>query len=367
MLDLPTAVELSLLPGALGAFLLRRFRERQSPHTPRLPAQFSLEEELSAAVPAGRRQALLAFVRRAAPPLVDDLAAGRRHGVVYGAGAYPDLLGRIADPPPLLWLSGEPAPLSRPAVAIVGSRAASPTSVEVAHVIARDLAASGLVIVSGLARGVDAAAHHGALAAPGATVAVLGSGLDRPYPPEHGPLARQIAGAGGAVVSELAPGAGPRKDHFPRRNRVISGLSLGVVVVEASHRSGSLITARLALDEGRDVMAVPGCVLGERHRGVHALIRDGAPLVEGAADVLAVLGLAAGDAAAVSAHGERRPPDPVLGALSADEPLHLQQLVDVTGLDPADILQRLTAAELAGQVRRLPGGRFLRPSAAVVR
>ena len=286
MLDLSAAVALSVLPGALGANLLRAFLAR----LPAAPlSAFRLDAALDEACPH-RARPTLARAAEAAAPLLDDLAAGRRRAIVFGDEAYPPRLAAIPDPPPLLWINGDAASLAQPVIAIVGSRYATPSSLDVARALARDLAGFGFVIASGLARGVDEAAHRGALDA-GATVGVLGCGLDRIYPPEHGPLAKVIA-ASGAIVSELPPSAEPKPEHFPRRNRIISGLALGVVVVEASLRSGSLITARCAADQGREVMAVPGTALGLRHKGSHSLIRDGAALVETAEDVLAALGLA---------------------------------------------------------------------------
>ena len=261
MLDLPAAVALSVLPGALGANLLRAFLAR-SPAAPL--SAFRLDAELEEACPH-RSRPTLARAAEAAAPLLDDLAAGRRRAIVFGEQAYPPRLAAIPDPPPLLWINGDAASLAQPVIAIVGSRYATPSSLDVARALARDLAGFGFVIASGLARGVDEAAHRGALDA-GATVGVLGCGLDRIYPPEHGPLAQVIV-ASGAIVSELPPSAEPKPEHFPRRNRIISGLALGVVVVEASLKSGSLITARCAADQGREVMAVPGTALGLRHKG----------------------------------------------------------------------------------------------------
>ena len=190
----------------------------------------------------------------------------------------------------MLWTRGAIDVLNRPAVAIVGARAASPYGLSVAGRLASDLAAAGVVVVSGLARGVDSAAHRGALAARGTTIAVLGSGVDVVYPPEHAPLAAEIA-ASGAVISELTPGAAPLPQFFPQRNRIISGLSRAVVVIEAGEQSGSLITARLALEQGREVLAVPGNVLSGRNRGAHGLLRDGAKIVESADDILEELGM----------------------------------------------------------------------------
>lgn len=370
MLDLSAAVALSVLPGALGANLLNAFRA-QSPAPP--VSAFRLDAALDRWCPA-RTRPDLSRAAAAAAPLLDDLAAGRRQAIVFGAPAYPPRLAAIPDPPPLLWINGAGAVLAQPVIAIVGSRYATPSSLDVARTLARDLAGMGVVIASGLARGVDEAAHRGALDG-GTTIAVLGCGLDRIYPPEHGPLAQVIA-ATGAIVSELPPWAEPRPDHFPRRNRIISGLALGVVVVEASLRSGSLITARCAADQGREVMAVPGTALGLRHKGSHSLIRDGAALVETADDVLAALGLTLGPAgappagapavgiAAAEAAGEA---DPILAALDGGEALSLAGLEAATGLPTAVLLARLSLHEIAGRITRLPGGAFRTPRTAVVR
>ena len=201
---------------------------------------------------------------------------------------FPPRLREIPDPPARLWIKGDARTLGRTSVAIVGSRRASPGSLDIARRLAWDLAGIGLTIISGLARGCDAAAHRGSLEAGGTTIAVLGSGPDVIYPPEHDALADQIA-RHGAVISEFPPGSPPLPNHFRQRNRLISGLGHGVIVIEANDRSGSLITAGCALAQGREVMVVPGTVLSGRNRGGHQLIRDGAALVENAEDVLAVL------------------------------------------------------------------------------
>ena len=369
MLDLPAAVALSVLPGAQGANLLRAFLAR-SPAAPL--SAFRLAAELEEACPH-RARLSLARAAEAAAPLLDDLAAGRRRAIVFGGEAYPPRLAAIPDPPPLLWINGDAASLAQPVIAIVGSRYATPSSLDVARALARDLAGFGFVIASGLARGVDEAAHRGALDA-GATVGVLGCGLDRIYPPEHGPLAQVIV-ASGAIVSELPPSAEPKPEHFPRRNRIISGLALGVVVVEASLKSGSLITARCAADQGREVMAVPGTVLGLRHRGSHSLIRDGAALVETAEDVLAALGLAlrpvapppTGETAGDRDAGQPAAVDPILAALDGGEALSLGRLEAATGLSTVELLALLTLHEIAGRIVRVPGGAFRTPPTAVVR
>src|SRR5689334_17849189 len=221
--------------------------------------------------------------------LLDRAAAGGITVIAWHDERYPPLLRTIVDPPPVLWVRGALDALTRPAVAIVGSRAATPYAIEVAARLAADLAARGIVVVSGLARGVDGSAHRGTLGAHGRTLAVLGTGPDIVYPREHAELAASIC-KDGALVSEFGPGLPPLARHFPLRNRLISGISLAVVVVEASDKSGSLITARCALEQGRDVMAVPGSVLGGRNRGSHALLKDGAKVVETADDILEELG-----------------------------------------------------------------------------
>jgi DNA processing protein len=228
----------------------------------------------------------------------------------------------------------------------------------VAERLAADLAARGLAIVSGLARGVDAAAHRGALSAGGSTIAVLGCGADIVYPKEHAALARAIEPAG-LIISELIPGTRPLPQFFPQRNRIISGLSRAVVIVEAGERSGSLITARCALEQGRDVLAVPGNVLSGRNRGGHALLRDGAKIVEDADDILEELTGVGGrvpSADRITASCA----DPVLACLTPGEPCDLDGISERSGLSPARLLPRLFELELQGLIRRAGGGRFVR-------
>ena len=279
--------------------------------------------------------------------------------VVIGTPGYPPLLAATSDPPVVLWVRGVAESLERPAVAVVGSRAATEEGLEVAARLAGELAANGLVVVSGLARGIDAAAHRGALEEGGLTIAVLGSGPDLIYPPEHDALANQVA-ASGALVSEQPPRTPPRPLHFPARNRIISGLALGVVVVEAAERSGALITADRALEQGREVMAVPGSVLDGRHGGTHGLIRDGAMLVESGAEVALALGRQP-ISRLVTTPGATAPGDPVLAAIGPGEAVDTDQLVERTGLDAPVLLARLLMLELDGCVRRAAGGRFVRP------
>ncbi len=292
-------------------------------------------------------------VRRAA-----DAEAGRceARGVrVVGRDepAYPPWLRRVYAPPPVLWVRGTLVPgEGEGAVAVVGSRAASPLGLGFARTLARDLASAGLTVVSGLARGIDTAAHRGALEARGRTVAVLGSGLGRLYPAENEALADAIA-RDGAVVSEFPLDTGPWKANFPRRNRVIAGWSRGVVVVEAGKRSGALSTARAALDEGREVMAVPGHPSQPFAEGTNGLLRDGAALVRGAPDVLAELGLVPQEAAPA-------PDDRVLASLARGVPASVDEIHARCGLALPALLARLAELELDEAVLRLPGALFVR-------
>jgi DNA processing protein len=274
----------------------------------------------------------------------------------------PAQLLAISDAPPVLWYRGSLDCLNQPAVAIVGSRAASSVALETARRLATDLASRRITVISGLARGVDSSAHRGALET-GQTVAVLGSGVDYIYPSEHTELASRIA-ASGLVLSEYPPGTLPIPFHFPMRNRLISGLSRAVVVIEASDKSGSLITANCAAEQGRDVMAVPGNVLSGRNKGGHALIRDGAKIVESADDIVAELGF--GPAAALTAaaqpsdNGSTSSEDPVLRRMDTACAYDVDALAAACGLDAPRLLPHLAGLELRGLVRRVGGGRFMR-------
>jgi DNA processing protein len=278
-------------------------------------------------------------------------------------------LAAIHDPPNTLWLRGDADALRAPSVAIVGSRAASAYGLEVARRLGADLARRNVAVVSGMARGIDSAAHRGALEAGGITIAVFGCGVDVIYPPEHRGLAERIVERG-AVVSEFRPGTPPLKGHFPQRNRIISGLSLAVVIVEAAEGSGSLITADFALEQGRTVLAVPGNVLGGRNYGAHALLRDGAKLVECVDDILEELPLALtqpgfgnGDSG-LAPKGSRTPKpashDPVLRSMDEGDTYDLDEIAERSGVDRMKLLPRLLELELAGAVRRIEGGRFVR-------
>ena len=287
----------------------------------------------------------------AALAMADALLAAGRHNhllpIPWFDPTYPALLDCIPDPPPVLWIRGDPAILAKPTVAIVGSRAATDYACQVARRLGAELAGHGVIVASGLARGADSAAHSGALEGGGATVAVQGCGPDRVYPAEHASLARAIS-QNGAIVSELGPGAPPLPEHFPLRNRIISGLSLAVVVVEASEKSGSLITARYAMEQGRDVMAVPGSVLSGRNRGSHSLLKDGAKIVETADDILDELGWTS--ARPTSARSSFTNTDPVLARMEEGERYRLDDLIVLTGLAGPRLLTRLTELELQGKV-----------------
>jgi len=272
---------------------------------------------------------------------------------------YPALLSCTMDPPPVLWWRGLGETLGRPAVAVVGSRAATTYALDVGARLASELARRGVVVASGLARGVDSAAHRGALDGGGWTIGVLGSGLDRMYPPEHENLS-QIVANNGVVISEMGPGMMPIPENFPLRNRIISGISLAVVVVEASEKSGSLITARWAMEQGRDVMAVPGSILTGRNRGSHSLLKDGAKVVETADDILDELGwpgaIGSGEPAKLLST------DPLLARMENGEAYRLEELVEATGISPVKLLPRLMELELQGHVTAAGGGRFARSS-----
>jgi DNA processing protein len=278
---------------------------------------------------------------------------------------YPHALRFIFDPPPLLYVRGRLERADLEAIAVVGSRDASPYGLSTAERLGRELAAEGVTVVSGLAIGIDAAAHRGALAAGGRTIAVLGSGIDRIYPLRHQRLAAEIAESG-AVVSELPLGTPPLAHHFPLRNRIVCGLSLGVVVVEATEKSGSLITARLALEQGRSVLAVPGEAGLDRTRGVHRLIRRGATLVESASDILEdVLPWRARRPAPAGADSAKdRLSDEQMQVLAAFESAteHVDRLIERSGFNAARTLEILLDLELAGRVRRHSGMMYSRRS-----
>jgi DNA processing protein len=270
--------------------------------------------------------------------------------VARGEPGYPPRLASIFDPPRRLYLrAADAGVLGRPAVAVVGARACSDYGAHVAFTLARTLAEAGALVVSGLARGIDAAAHRGALDSGGATAAVLGCGIDRDYPSAHAALARRIAESG-AIVSEYPPGVEPAPWRFPARNRIIAGLSQAVVVVEARERSGALITADFALEEGREVLAVPGQITSALSAGTNALLRHGAAPALSADDVLAVLGLES-----PPARPDPKGEDGTIVALLRESPMGIDGLVRATGLPTERVAAVLVRLELDGLVRVADG------------
>ncbi len=314
-----------------------------------------------------------------------ELATAARIGarlLLHGEPGYPARLAHLADPPPVLAVRGDIALCEGPAVAIVGARNASANGRAFARQMARELAAAGILVISGLARGIDTAAHEGASAQAGGTAAVVACGLDIAYPPENAELMRMI-GESGLLLSERPFGEPPRARHFPRRNRLIAALSLAVVVVEAAERSGSLMTARLAGELGREVMAVPGTPLDPRHRGTNRLLREGAALVQSAAEVLELLDglpealqppMAAGampvlpepprvarrELPAAAADAGVSPLLERLESCLAPEPLAVDELVRQCQASAADVQEALLELELAGRIAWHPGNRVSR-------
>lgn len=280
------------------------------------------------------------------------------HLLTLADAVYPQALLTTVDPPTLLYAKGDIALLNRPAFAIVGSRNATKQGEANAEAFAAALAGAGLTVVSGLAAGIDAAAHRGALTQAASTIAVIGTGIDRIYPARNEALARDIA-AHGVILSEFALGMPPIGNNFPRRNRLIAGMTRGCLVVEAAKQSGSLITARLAVETGREVFAIPGSIHSPQSKGCHALIKQGAKLVESAQDILEELRWEN------IVNPARLPPvpeaenDPLLVALGRD-PCDLDTLAERSGLPAATLLARLLPLELEGRVAPLPGGRYQR-------
>lgn len=290
------------------------------------------------------------------------LAGPDRYCITLRQPAYPALLREIPVPPPVLFVLGDPAALALRQIAMVGSRNPSPTGQQTAFQMAAQLAAAGYAVTSGLALGIDAESHRGALSVAGCTLAVLGTGIDQVYPRSHRALAEEIA-ATGAVVSEFPLGTPPRAGHFPRRNRIISGISLGTLVVEAALRSGSLITARLAAEQGRDVFAVPGSIYNPLARGCHALLRQGAKLVETVTDVLEELGevgVVPPPLQQTAAGCDLDGPSRALLKYVACEPTSVDTLVAATGLSAEHTISLLVVLELNGFVASAAGGCYCR-------
>jgi DNA processing protein len=276
---------------------------------------------------------------------------------------YPPLLREIPDPPPLVFVKGDISALSTRQLAIVGSRNPSPSGRRIARDLASGLVSAGFAVTSGLALGIDAAAHSGALEADGVTIAVAGTGPDRIYPRRHQSLAQEIVVRNGALISEFPPGTGPKADHFPRRNRIISGLSLGTAVVEAAPRSGSLITARFAAEQGREVFAVPGSIYSPLSRGCHELIKNGAKLIQTVEDIVEEFETRLSVQAykpSFQADSETDQPYMELLKYIAYDPTSVDTLVAATGKTPEVIASMLLMLELQGHVASTAGGQYFR-------
>lgn len=348
-----TLLALSLLP-----FL--------TPNRTRLLREYFGRVELACNASSNLLQGLLSLTPEQAeqvknpltPAAREVVASVRESTITIADDDYPPLLREIIDPPLALHVRGDVSILANLSVAIVGSRRATPYGINAAQQLARQLGTRGVTIVSGLARGIDAAAHEAALDAGAPTIGVLGTGIDVVYPRNHRALFRRVEEAG-AIVTELPPSTPPRRENFPVRNRIISGLSKGTVIVEATSRSGSLITARMAAEQGRDVFAVPGSIFSDKAEGTHRLIQYGAKLVHDADDVLEELG------------AELRPirartPDPagplaeVLGALSREEGAHVDAVAARLRRSTASVAESLLQLELEGWIRALPGARYVR-------
>lgn len=358
----------TLLPG-VGPVTLNRLHRQGIAASRLFDPQFDLPPGLPLGAPA--RAAIQEYRSRGpfherVQALVEQAREQGWQWLSLDDNAYPELLRQIADPPPLLWLAGNPLLPSLPQLAVVGSRHATRAGHELAYRFCADLAQGGLVITSGLARGIDAAAHQAAVDLELPTLAVLGTGLDIRYPRANSGLAERILQTGGTLLTEYPPGTRPLQQNFPRRNRIISGLSVGTLVVEAALRSGSLITARQALEQGREVFALPGSIHNPLSRGCHALIREGAHLVESSRDILAELAPLLGTFTTPAPESDRAEPPateeehPLLAQIPFD-PLPFDQLAAMTGWNPADLQVELMRLELDGRVE-LRGGFIQRVS-----
>jgi DNA processing protein len=351
-------LQLTLTPG-LGAATLRGLLKQFG-----LPSEILARRraELASLVPAGALEGLDSAMVHDAVSTALKWAERPGHSIVTLAdGSYPRALLEITDPPPLLYAVGRVELLQRPCLAIVGSRNASAQGERNAESFAQALSNAGLAIVSGLAAGVDAAAHRGGLAGSGSTIAVLGTGVDVVYPRRNAELAQMIA-TRGLLISEFALGSGPLAHNFPRRNRLISGLASGCLVVEAALASGSLITARAAADQGREVFAIPGSIHSPLSKGCHALIKSGAKLVESAGDVLNELSgfRQSGYASTMASETAGGQGDAALLAYMGHDPVDVDSLCLRAGMSAEQVSSELLRLELDGRVAALPGGLYQR-------
>ncbi|WP_417225761.1 DNA-processing protein DprA [Amphritea sp.] len=362
-------IALAELPG-VGAGVLHRLLQQRTPECAagdRSLLYWPHEQLRSLKLPAKTFQHIKAFQAGDWPDpeylqSIDRwLEPSENHVISYRCENYPQLLKEIADPPLLLYVSGDPTVLHLPQLAIVGSRSASRNGIALSGAFARDLTAAGITITSGLARGIDGAAHQAAVDLAKPTVAVLGSGLSNIYPRQHQALAMDLVKQGGALVSEYPLEMPPLAHNFPRRNRIISGLSAGVLVIEAARRSGSLITARLALEQGREVFALPGALNNPQSHGCHDLIREGATLVETSAQIIEPLASLLGS----YCYAEKRPEAESIKLNDSEAKLldqmgyqlvSLEQLIGITGIPAATLLPQLVAMELVGYIENTPDG-----------
>ncbi|TAN84474.1 MAG: DNA-protecting protein DprA [Gallionella sp.] len=344
---------LGLIRGLGGESARRLLKEFGSPEAvfaaPVSSLKSTVKTEVAAEICKGVDGGLLA-------PALAWLEDSNNHIVTLADSDYPQALLNIPDPPLLLYVKGRPDLLNRPALGVVGSRNATPQGAGNAEAFAKTLSGAGLCVISGLAHGIDAAAHRGALRGPGGSIAVVGTGLDKVYPAANRDLAHQLAQQG-ALVSEFPLGTPPLAANFPRRNRIISGMSLGCLVVEASLQSGSLITARLAMEQGRDVFAIPGSIHAPQSKGCHALLKQGAKLVEAAQDILEELG---GLVAAPARAPDLPAPCPALLEQLGFDPVNAEALSMRCGLTIAELSAMLLALELEGRISALPGGMYQR-------
>lgn len=352
----PDWLRLSLIPGASGAVIRRlisAFGTAEAALSASLPAlERVVPAEVSSAIQRGPDEASVAAA-------LDWAEAPGRLILTVADPRYPRLLGEIADPPPVLYSIGRIELLNVPAIAVVGSRNATAQGIRNAEAFARALSESGFCIVSGLALGVDAAAHRGGLMAAGSSIAVLGNGIDVVYPPRNRDLQQALASQG-LIISEFPLGTPARSSNFPRRNRIISGLSLGCLVIEAALPSGSLITARMAADQGREVFAIPGSIHSPLARGCHHLIRQGAKLVETAQDILEEFGHIARTATPSRSSPATDPETARLLEALGDDPCDVNTLCERCGYAVDAALSLLLQLELDGRVARLPGGHYQR-------
>jgi DNA processing protein len=354
--DLEPWLRLALLPG-LGAETFRRLLAAfGSPEsvlsTPHAALSRCVGTRLASLIGEGRTDDALAAVS-------SWLERPENHIITFADAAYPPLLLQTPAPPPVLYVKGELRFLAQPSLAIVGSRSATPQGIATAESFAHALSRAGLTIVSGLAHGIDSAAHRGGLSGGAGSIAVVGTGLDIVYPARNRELAHQIA-ARGCLLSEFALGTPALAANFPRRNRVISGLSRGCLVVEAAAQSGSLITARLAADQGREVFAIPGSIHSPLSKGCHLLIKQGAKLVETASDMLEELRIAPPTQPAPASAPEPAPAMQALLAQMGFDPCDVDTLTARSDLNSDIVLGLLSELEIAGRVTVLPGGRYQR-------